>query len=347
MPRNPTPKKPKPDRLIERDGRLYQKCTSGQCKRVSPVEEFAPRKGAANTEKFLQAVSAYNANQNANTRADVVACILTTCSHCRDIQRRSQLNPTTKNGSCRAFVRTLQRTKFHACVECGTTRAVEADHVATPEQRAALFAAGKLPHLKHHCLSDYKWWKDNGGEEGLLLESTVCVPRCRMHHSLQPTSDQSGRVDPSTLPCTYSGETVADSQLYHRRGHAVKTWPRFLFNDGLKRGVGRCENLNCTRDGPGDGKCVEGVEVAFDWDHTNEKEKTMKIAEMIQTLEKYMPEEEWKARIVSELRRGECRLLCKNCHHLKTNYKMQPHYGGRALLDALLARGAPVCEECE
>ena len=73
----------------------------------------------------------------------------------------------------------------------------------------------------------------------------------------------------------------------------------------------------------------------------------MKIAEMIQTLEKYMPEEEWKARIVSELRRGECRLLCKNCHHLKTNYKMQPHYGGRALLDALLARGAPVCEECE
>jgi hypothetical protein len=42
-----------------------------------------------------------------------------------------------------------------------------------------------------------------------------------------------------------------------------------------------------------------------------------------------MPEAEWKAEIDAELERGDCRLLCRNCHHLKTWYGMVPTYAPR------------------
>ena len=41
----------------------------------------------------------------------------------------------------------------------------------------------------------------------------------------------------------------------------------------------------------------------------------------------------------------KCNLYCANCHH---KYDTLPRLKeGQELLDALLARGAPVCEECE
>ncbi len=334
MPRKPKKEpKPKVDRLIERDGALWQKCENrgGKCPRVRPVEEFAPRSSDSVLAEFLQAAVLHRETRSADARATVVQHAAKVCDHCRDIMKRSRINPTTKPGKCRAYLQELRATEFHACVHCGTTRCIELDNVVSDADRAVLYAEGKVYVPKHHQLGDYYWWSQpaHGGVDGMRLEKRVVEPCCRMCHRMQPTSASANRTDPDTLPPTYPGEQrdgKAGKKMYDKRRKARIHWPRYMYNDGLKRGVGRCENLDCPRDGPGGGYCVAGVEQAFDWEHVNAVEKKSDISELCYNLPATMTEAEWKAEIHAELKRGECRLLCGNCHHLKENGRIVPRY---------------------
>ena len=299
--------------------------------RTRPVQEFAPRKSEANLAIFLQAAALYQETQRADARATVVQHVVKDCDRCRDIHKRSQVNPNSKSGQCRAYLHELRRTKFTTCIDCGGTRCIELDNVVSDADRAVLYAEGKVYVPKHHALGHYNWWSRsaNGGVEGMRLETCVIKPRCKMCHVLQPTGNAGKRVDPSTLPPWYPGEVTVDRQMYTKRWHAMKIWPRHVYNDGLKRAVGQCENLDCPRDGPGGGHCIAGVEPAFDWEHTDAVNKKAEISEMCIQLPVKMPEAEWKAKIDAELKRGDCRLLCRNCHHLKTWYGMVPTYAPR------------------
>jgi hypothetical protein len=244
------------------------------------------------------------------------------CDHCRDIVKRSRVNPNTKRGQCRAYLHELRATEFRACVHCGTTRCIELDNVVSDADRAVLFRDGKVWVAKHHALSDYPWWAQpaHGGVEGMRLEKAVVEAACRMCHALQPTSSAANRVDPKTLPKAVPKEWTVDRDMYHKRWAATKRWPRYCYNDDLKRAVGQCENLDCPRDGPGGGKCSPGVEQAFDWEHVDAKAKKSSISDLCAHLPANMPRGEWEAKIRAELKRGKCRLLCRNCHHLKTWY---------------------------
>ena len=329
-PRRPA-KKQKVDRLIERDGRLWQKCQchGGRCPRTRPVEEFAPRRGSeATLALFLQAAALYRQTQSASARATVVQHATARCDFCRDIIQRTAVNPNGKAGKCRAYLHKLRATEFRECVHCGTTRCIELDNVVSDADRAVLFKEGKVLHPKHHQLSNFMWWSRpaHGGVEGMRLEKAVCEPSCRMCHTLQPTSKQANRVDPNTLPAAVPHEWTVDQKMYMKRWNAIVRWPRYAYNDSLKRAIGMCENLDCPRDGPGGGKCVAGVEPAFDWEHVNAAAKDEGISMLCQNLPAAMPEADWKAAIHAELKRGKCRLLCANCHHLKTNGRIVPRY---------------------
>ena len=323
----PRPPKPKVDRLIDRDGRLWQTCQKPKgCKRTRPVEEFAPRRGSeAKLALFLQAAALYKETRSAASRATVVQHATASCDHCRDSAKRSKVNPTTTTGKCRAYLHELRATEFRECVHCGTTRCIELDNVVSDADRAVLYAGGEVYVPKHHQLSDFSWWARpaHGGVEGMRLEKAVCAPACRMCHALQPTSNSAKRVDPATLPPTYPGEQYdgeAGEKMYHKRRKARIRWPRHEYVDSLKRAIGQCENLDCPRDGPGGGKCIPGVEPAFDWEHTVPVDKEEHISALCRNLPAAMPEADWKAEIHAELERGKCKLLCRNCHHLKTFY---------------------------
>jgi hypothetical protein len=319
------PKKPKVDRLIERDGALCQPCS--HCSRTCAVGDFAPRKGDARIAKFRRAVAEYKETQSAEARATIVEYATKNCDFCRDVEKRSDVNPKGKKGQCKAYWEELKETTFHTCVDCGGTRCIEADNVVSDADRAVLFAEGKVLHATHHCLSGYGWWARHGGVEGMKLEQHVCVGRCRMCHTLQPTGSAGHRVDPSTLPLAVPHEFTVDKKLYRKRYNAKRKWPRYRFVDRYKREVGQCENLDCLRDGPGGGKCVAGVEQCFDWEHSRPKKKRAGISWLCCNLPTNMPKAEWKGKINRELIRGRCRLLCRNCHHLKTHYGMVPRYG--------------------
>ena len=329
MPRPPKPKPLKVDRLIDRDGLLWQKCQGGTCARTRPVEEFAPRRaGESILANFLQAAALYQETQSASARATVVQHAVKECDHCRDGKKRSRVKSTTETGKCRAYLQELRETEFSTCVHCGATRCIELDNVVSDAERAVMYAEGKVYVPKHHALSRFVWWAQpaHGGVEGMRLEKAVCDPCCRMCHMLQPTSAAGNRVDPSTLPPAVDNEWNVDRKMYYKRHNANKTWPRYCYNDGLKRDVGHCENLDCLRDGPGNGKCIEGVEQAFDWEHVNAVAKKKSISELCAHLSFKMTEAQWKAEIHAELKRGACRLLCSNCHHLKTHYGIVMRY---------------------
>ena len=337
MPRAPKKpkkaKKPKVDRLkpkvgeeTQGDGELWQTCQAKCPTRTRPVKEFAPRRGAAKLAKFERAVALYKETKSADARATIVEHATTTCNRCRDGQSRSDVKKTTKRGICRAYWHKLKATTFHTCVDCEGTRCIEADNIKTDDERAVLFEQGKVKVAEHHPLSDYKWWVAHGGVEGMRLEAEVCEPRCRMCHTLQPSSAAGNRVDPNTLPQAVDKECKVDPKMYDKRRKAAKRWPRYCYNDGLKRAIGQCENLNCLRDGPRGGECVAGVEQAFDWEHTNAAAKLENISRLCANLPVNMPEAEWKAEIDAELERGACKLLCRNCHHLTTHHGMVPRY---------------------
>ena len=136
MPRPPKPKPPKPDRLVERDGAPWQKCCNKCCPRTCPVEDFAPRTSEAKRAKFRRAVAEYKETQSAEARATIVEIATTLCDVCRDSLKRSAVNPTTKQGQCKAYWEELKETTFHTCVDCGATRCVEADNVVAAAGRA-------------------------------------------------------------------------------------------------------------------------------------------------------------------------------------------------------------------
>ena len=329
MPRAPKPKPPKVDRLIQRlGGKLWQKCQLNSCPRTRPVEEFAPRRASEKVlAEFMQAVLDYQELQLPSDRATIVQHATALCDHCRDSKKRSEVNPNTKKGKCREYLHELRATEFRECVHCGGTRCIEFDNIVSDADRAVLFEQGKVLHAKHHALSKYGWWAQpaHGGVEGMKLEKAVCEPCCRMCHALQPTSSQANRVDPSTLPPAVDHERTVDKKMYKKRRQATYRWPRYCYVDRRKRAIGRCENLNCLRDGAGNGKCVAGVEPAFEWDHNPEK-KGREINWLCCNLPANMPEAEWKAIIDIEIADGECRLLCGNCHHEKTHCGMVPLY---------------------
>ena len=227
-----------------------------------------------------------------------------------------------RRGPCRARLACDPAAFSNESVHCGTTRCIEFDNVVSDADRAVLFREGKVRVAKHHSLGNYSFWARpaHGGVEGMRLEKAVCVPACRMCHRLQPTGKAGNRVDPDTLPPTYPDESVIDWVMFMKRQNARISWPRYCYNDSLKREVGQCENLDCPRDGPGGGKCIRGVEQAFDWEHVDAKAKKSGISKLCSPNHANMPEAEWKAEIRAELKRGKCRLLCRNCHHLKTRY---------------------------
>ena len=104
------------------------------------------------------------------------AKLTTNCSICRNTGRRTETNPTTKKGKCRALFN--QWKSDHACQNCGIrdSRLIEADHQAE--------------FKKVHRCSGYKWWACNGGVEALKAELLKCKALCRFCHRLKSQAER-------------------------------------------------------------------------------------------------------------------------------------------------------------
>jgi len=111
--------------------------------------------------------------------------LTTTCSICRNTNRRTETNPTTKKGKCRGVYQTWK--SEHPCQNCGIkdSRLIEADH--------------QSEFKKVHICSDYKWWSNHGGVEALKAELLKCKALCRFCHRLKSQAERKKETNPTRL----------------------------------------------------------------------------------------------------------------------------------------------------
>ena len=145
-------------------------------------------------------------------------------------------------------------------------------------------------------------------------EAVKCEPLCKMCHALDPSSSSSEekRCDPSTLK---REDYDSDKKFRDAKFKAKYREEKREFNNELKRKVGVCERPDCPGDGPSDGKCTEGYEQCYDWDHIDPSKKEHGIAKLVN--DSKSPKTVCPI-IKSEVKK--CRLLCKNCHNTRAKW---------------------------
>ena len=330
------PEKPPPKGRMRQTlgGELSIRCNHPYCKRRwhGPAE-FIPEQNPRKKTAYMNAMAAITKAKDAKdtdafriARADLDVRATKICRWCRAIRKKSDENPNSTTGACKEEWERLKREKFHTCVKCGATRAMEANHLAyysenMKEYNAIVEAEGvevaeaRIPKAerKIYSLSDYVFWPTHGGVEAMRAEAAKCEPLCGMCHALDPSSKSANenRADPDKVKrekyATQQKFTVARNQAKYKK-------EKRGYNDALKRAVGRCERGDCPRDGP-TAVCVEGFEQCYEWDHIDPATKECGIAEPCGDATCFATA---KPRIDAE--RAKCRLLCRNCHKTRTEW---------------------------
>ena len=252
--------KRKKNRLEETDlPEGHKRCANSTCNQVFPLSHF-------------------QSTVNRRTK------LTTTCEKCRAILKKSQANPTTVKGKCKAWWINWKQT--NPCVMCEEEgencdyprdwRLIQADHINPKANRK------KRTGDEGHRLSDYRWWArpKNGGVKGMEEEAKKCQALCIFHHRIKTKEERK-------------------EQTKRNRIEKLK-----IINE-KKRERGGC--LKCER------ACVKGNEYLFDLDHRDEPDKTIGVSQLVK--------ESWpdfKSQLPLEL--AKCDLLCCGCHWIKTNY---------------------------
>lgn len=113
--------------------------------------------------RHAKAISEFRSQHS--RRKKLTAC----CNLCRTRCRRTHKNPNTKTGKCLKIWEDWK--KSNVCVECGTNKHIEADH---------------LPgFVKIKECSRYMWWANNGGLQAQEDELLKCQPLCRFCHAVK------------------------------------------------------------------------------------------------------------------------------------------------------------------
>ena len=210
--------------------------------------------------------------------------LTTKCKKCRASQKKSEENPTTTTGECKAWWINWKQT--NPCVKCEEEgencdyprdwRLIQADHIEPKAERK------KRTGEEGHALSHYTWWAwpENDGVEGMKEEAKKCQALCIFHHKIKTKEERKEQTERCKIEKLNS------------------------INE-KKRERGGC--LVCGRE------CVKGVEYLFDLDHRDENIKTIRVSQLVKKSWDDFDEE-------LPLELAKCDLLCCGCHAIKTNY---------------------------
>lgn len=134
-------------------------------------------------------------------------------------------------------------------------------------------------------VSQYSFWASHGGIQAMKAELLKCEARCRFCHRI--VTQKRNRENSTARPRPYVDKR------------------RFLINS-IKLKIGSC-NV-CKR------PVSENTCCGFDFDHIDQSKKKMSISRSV-----YLAEDAFKKVIESEI--PKTRLLCANCHHIRTSYQ--------------------------
>ena len=305
-------------------------CGQATCHRAHiPATEFAPDVFMYKKEfsKYAEALALLVHGLTPTIRIKIDRRRRSHCLHCRSIAYKSQAEGENNEvAKCR---RVIEEIKAHwagngGCTVCGCcdTDVLSGDH----KGRQGKDAEGQ-------CL-DAAWWTMHGGAEALrehyLGPNTAVQCLCLFCHYLEKSHDIHTGADLKDLADGSDAKIQRDYRL-DKQAHANKE----------KKRRGKCEHPQCCDRRTGLPRVVTATTChAYHFAHKDEVDKMFTIAKMVANTKS-------PATAIPKLDKemAKCNLYCANCHH---KYDTLPRMKeGQELLDALLERGAPVCEVCE
>ena len=281
-------------------------CRHNTCKHAFsfPYVEYRPAEGEQSASKKrtfdeavreIESIVSEGMNATRETHPDLFTKLdahrTERCKGCRDSLKRSQQNPATKVGQCRAYWYKLRTVECAECVLEGKWD--ERNHSEYDHQ------SDDGP--KVHKISDYSWWACNGGVEAMRAEVLKCIPRCAWHHRMQQTHSIHKRKFETLeeMPTV----THAQKKAKLQRGYMDK---KYAYVNARKMEIGKCADEECTHP-----TVVEGMEYLFDFAHLDASTKTKgwkgsvsKICNSSRTLKTCIPYLE------KEMSASTSRLLC-------------------------------------
>ena len=327
--------RPPPGRLSQtRGGAIQIKCKRHNCSRVMMgTSLFVPHVNPRDEAKYLAAMDDLERAREEEDGAafaaarDVIDGLKTAwCQPCRDINHKSQNNPTTKTGVCKAEWQRMKREQFSSCGKCGCAHSIEANHRASYAENAKKYkkmlkeqgeeaAEAAYPRAKRkvYDVSNAYFWACNGGVDAMRAESAKCESLCSMCHRLDESSNCANerRGDPEKLKRENYDTDRAFEQAKLTAGYRKDKRDHV---NAHKRAVGGCERPDCPKDGPFT-KCEEGNEQCFDCDHVDEPKKGHEIADLVHN---GMSPATAIPIIDAEL--PKTRVLCANCHKTRKDW---------------------------
>ena len=317
--------------LIVVDGHLcVTACTNNVCRRTNiPATEFAPDvfKFKKNFHKYVNALALLLSGLTEKTRLEIDNQRMSMCMYCRGMARKSATNGEhSEAAKCRRIIAEIKQywAINGGCNQCGNSdiNVLSGDH------------KNRNGKNQYNQTLDPSWWAYNGGAEALRAHYLGCSSTVQClclfchaleeSHSIHEGAGVEDLADGSVAKCT-------------RKYRLAKR--KYVNEEKLRRG--KCEHPNCCHPHTGRARIVTSETChGFHFAHKDDTDKLFTIADVVNNnqspaiaipkLDKEMP---------------KCNVYCANCHH---KYDTLPRLKeGRELLDALLARGAPVCEECE
>ena len=299
-------------------------CTRPRCPRgFQPIMEFAPtvsntthRKRAA----FLKIVKAIEAINDVLNDPDCAVLLKEMgvlrskqCLTCRLTDRKSQRNPDTKIGACRAKWYELKAQMEEAgCSLCGRKDGMTVEHTDPSE---------KMRDHKGNPvnLGTYPKWSTLGGPEAMQAEfdRSSVVPMCYNCQYMQSTHGaMKPKFDPANLPDGKSSGTEEEISAYKKKRQLTNRHAKQAYVNGKKLAIGKCEDCEFRVVPWGDDfkPGVSGYPHAFQWAHRSELDKETNVAKIVAfgvSLAKAKP------KLDAEMAR--CRLLCMCCGKRETD----------------------------
>lgn len=310
------------------DKLCMSKCGRIGCPRKNiSICEFAPDpcKYKKKFVEFGEVLGKFLSGQSSEALRQLHELCRSKCLSCRDIAYASNMHGL--HNEVAKCVRVIVEIKAQwaadgGCKMCGTcdVDVLSGDH----KDRQ-----GKDDY--HQILNPF-WWSMNGGAEVLrkhyIGPNTTVQCLCLFCHALQPSHTIYENVD-HTEPGTHA-----------KKHHTYKTKKQNYVNKH-KISKKTCEHPLCQKPDTGYPREITAANVhAFQCAHVDDVAKEVEIATLAKNTQS-------PATAIPKLKKemAECKIYCANCHH---KYDTLPRLKeGRELLDALLARGAPVCVECE
>ena len=311
--------------LVAEGQLLVSKCAHNCCNRTQiPATEFAP-----DVFKFKKKFSKYEAalallvnGLSDIARHEINKWRVGNCLRCRGMQRSSRNEGEhSEPAKCRRAVVEIKSRWIMkgGCAACGCR---DADVLSGDHKNRE----GKEVHEQQLTP---RWWASNGGVEAMLKhylgpETTVqCL--CHFCHALERSHSIHKGKHPDE--CGDSDAKLKREYTLAKRAHVNA--------EKLRRG--KCEHPLCCDPCTGQARVVTSETChAFHFAHKNDADKDFGIANMV-GLNNFSPATAIP-KLDKEMRK--CNVYCANCHH---KYDTLPRLKeGQELLDALLARGAPV-----